>query len=350
MAETELKNIAAIPYQIVSPANNAPTVGIFQDSLLGSFRMTREGVQFMPKEAMNLLMAFPHVDLNRLNEDFYEKGSSPGPISCFQLLSQVLPPISMIQKNKQFGDQDIYSESNNVIEIRNGYMVRGRMDASIKSIIHRIYNDYGYKEASDFINNWQNIITEYMKTSAFSVGISDLLADVKTKEKIQESIKIVDNNFQKISITGFDGNKANSIQWKIGCIDKKLYERGLPHTRDDIIIISKKILNDYDTMRLAQTLAHEKVHIYQKIYKDDIQEYLNENNIKLIKKRTMNDLGRANPDLDDYIYKDDKIVYSANYNTEHPTSIEDITYNPKYGQSSEHPFEKMAIEIENKIF
>jgi hypothetical protein len=170
------------------------------------------------------------------------------------------------------------------------------------------------------------------------------------KEKIQQSIKIVHNNFQNIAITGFDGNKANSIPWKLGCIDKKLYESGLPHTRDDIIIISKKILNDYDTMRLAQTLAHEKVHIYQKIYKDDIQEYLNENNIKLIRKRTMNDLGRANPDLDDYIYKDDKIVYSANYNTEHPTSIEDITYNPKYGQSSEHPFEKMAIEIENKIF
>jgi hypothetical protein len=170
------------------------------------------------------------------------------------------------------------------------------------------------------------------------------------KKKIRESIEVVNTNFQNISITGFDGNKANSIPWKIGCIDKKLYERGLPHTRDDIIIVSKKILNDYDVNRLAQTLAHEKVHIYQKIYKDDIQEYLNENNIKSIRKRTMNDLGRANPDLDDYIYKDDKIVYSANYNTEHPLSIEDITYNPKYGQSSEHPFEKMAIEIENKIF
>jgi hypothetical protein len=170
------------------------------------------------------------------------------------------------------------------------------------------------------------------------------------KDKIRESIEIVHNNFKNISITGFDGNKANSIPWKIGCIDKKLYESGLPHTRDDIIIVSKKILNNYDVNRLAQTLAHEKVHIYQKIYKDDTQEYLNKNNIKLIRKRTMNDLARANPDLDDYIYKDDKIVYSANYNTEHPLSIEDISYNPEYGQSSEHPFEKMAIEIENKIF
>ena len=29
MAETELKHLAAIPYQIVSPASNAPIIGIF---------------------------------------------------------------------------------------------------------------------------------------------------------------------------------------------------------------------------------------------------------------------------------------------------------------------------------
>ena len=35
LAETELKHLAAIPYQIVSPASNAPIIGIFQDSMLG---------------------------------------------------------------------------------------------------------------------------------------------------------------------------------------------------------------------------------------------------------------------------------------------------------------------------
>jgi len=191
MAETELKNIAAIPYQIVSPANNAPIIGIFQDSLLGSFRFTRENVKFGAKQAMNLLMAYPHVNLDKLEKAMYglraEEGQKPGNVTNFQILSQILPPLSLIQKNKQYDDgKDVYCESNNVIEIRNGEMLRGRVDATIKNLIHRIYNDYGYMEASHFIDNWQNVITEYMKTSAFSVGIADLLADAKTKDKIQE--------------------------------------------------------------------------------------------------------------------------------------------------------------------
>ena len=33
-------------------------------------------------------------------------------------------------------------------------------------------------------DNLQNIVTEYMKTSAYSVGISDLIANKETNEKI----------------------------------------------------------------------------------------------------------------------------------------------------------------------
>ncbi len=35
-SEAELKNLAAVPYQIVSPANNSSIIGIYQDSMLGS--------------------------------------------------------------------------------------------------------------------------------------------------------------------------------------------------------------------------------------------------------------------------------------------------------------------------
>ena len=55
-AESELRNLAAVPYQIISPANNSPIIGIFQDSMLGCYRFTRENVNFTPREAMNLLM------------------------------------------------------------------------------------------------------------------------------------------------------------------------------------------------------------------------------------------------------------------------------------------------------
>jgi hypothetical protein len=80
-----------------------------------------------------------------------------------------------------------------------------------------------------------------------------------------------------------------------------------------------------------------------------VKNYLEKNNFKIIKQRTFFDNIRANPDLDNSIYSDDKNnIYKALYNSNKPTSIEDITYYPLKNQLYEHPFEKMAIEIENK--
>ena len=57
-SEAELINLAAVPWQIISPANNKTIIGIFQDSLLGSYRFTRENIKFTAREAMNLLMSY----------------------------------------------------------------------------------------------------------------------------------------------------------------------------------------------------------------------------------------------------------------------------------------------------
>lgn len=81
LAETELKQIAATPYQIVSPASNAPIIGIFQDSMLGSYRFTRPNITFTPKQAMNLLMMIKDVDAKSLFENKKE-------ITSFDILSQ----------------------------------------------------------------------------------------------------------------------------------------------------------------------------------------------------------------------------------------------------------------------
>ena len=183
-AEEELKALAAVPYQIVSPANNKPIVGIFQDSLLGSFRLTRPGISFTPREAMNLLMAFDRVNPEMLLSK---------EVSNFDLISQILPPLSIRHKTKLFGEDDDSKTSNHVIEIRDGIYMRGQMEkdtlgASGRGLIHRICNDFGNKQAAQFIDNLQDIVTEYMKTSAYSVGISDLIANEKTNQSIADVI------------------------------------------------------------------------------------------------------------------------------------------------------------------
>jgi len=185
-AECELRNLAAVPYQIISPANNKSIVGIFQDSLLGIYRLTRPDIKFDTKTAMNLLMHLKTVDLKTINFNDQE-------VSSFDLLSQIFPNITLKYKTKRFQDGEEYKTSNNVFELNNGKYVRGQIEKGVlgdgsKGLLQRIYNDYDQFRSSKFVDDLQNIVTEYMKQSGFSVGISDLIADDSTNNRINQTI------------------------------------------------------------------------------------------------------------------------------------------------------------------
>ena len=212
LAETELRHLAAIPYQMISPSGNAPIIGIYQDSLLGSYRLTRPNISFTPRDAMNLLMMFPKVNVTALRN-----ATSDGQISNFDIISQILPPLTMKYKTKLFDEDEDYATSNNVLEIRNGQYIRGQIEKSVlgsasKGIIHRAFNDFGNTQACDFIDDMQNIVTEYMKSSAFSVGISDLVANRQTQDSIIQEIakqkQEVQSLIERVHLGTFENNTS----------------------------------------------------------------------------------------------------------------------------------------------
>lgn len=173
-SSSELLNLAAVPWQMISPANNKTIVGIFQDSLLGAYRFSRQDIEFSARDAMNLLMSFKKINTALIPDK--QK------ISNFEVLSQIIPPLSLK-----------YKKGKNVVEIDNGTYISGQMDKGVlgdgsRGLLHRICNDFGNMESAAFVDNFQNIITEYMKSSAYSVGISDLIADQATNDKIAEVI------------------------------------------------------------------------------------------------------------------------------------------------------------------
>jgi DNA-directed RNA polymerase beta' subunit len=214
-SEAELKNLAAVPYQIISPGNNASIIGIYQDSMLGCYRFTREKIDFTQKDAMNLLMMFNRVDMTKLR-----KKKRNERVANFDILSQILPPMSLKVKNKQYNSETESQEtSNNIIEIKDGQYLRGQMDKGIlgsgtKGLIHRVCNDYGNMASAAFVDDLQNIITEYMRNSGFSVGISDLITDNKTNDKIvsiiTEKKKDVKNLIDQVQIGIFENNSGKS--------------------------------------------------------------------------------------------------------------------------------------------
>ena len=239
-SEAELKNLAAVPYQIISPANNTPIIGIYQDSMLGSYQFTRNNINFSPRDAMNLLMMFNGVNEHELLKNAeQEKG-----ISNFNILSQIMLPLSMKYKTKAYKEDKSEEENyNTILEIKNGKYIRGQMDkgvlgAGTKGLLHRTCNDFGNMGSSKFIDDLQNVVTEYMKSSAFSVGISDLISDEKTSKEIievitkkkndvknlidQTQIGIFENNTGKTNVEEFETqvnnilNQATAESGKIG--------------------------------------------------------------------------------------------------------------------------------------
>jgi hypothetical protein len=196
-------------------------------------------------------------------------------------------------------------------------------------------NDYKTRNINN-INEYINLIKE--STTDFTH---------LEKDKLIRCVEKVNIYFDNIKYEWFDGKKANAILWKIGCVKGKLYENGLPHTRIDTIILSKEHLKTYDDNKLIKLLIHEKIHVYQKMYPNYVQLYIKQNGFIPIRKREMNDNIRANPDLDNWIYKDkDSNIYKAQYKKD-PKTIRDVIYYPSDSQLYEHPYETMAITIEN---
>lgn len=210
-----------------------------------------------------------------------------------------------------------------------------RMLLSTKDMFFESFFDY------DYYARQIKTFEEYLPL--IQASVDDFTEDEKIK--LQKCTAICDHYLQYVTFPGFDGVKASNIVWNLGKVKGTLYEYGLPHTRlRNLIVLPDTNINE-DNNQLIRTLIHEKIHLYQQQYPEEVQIYLNKSNLVKYKKREYNDFIRVNPDLDDWIYKDRTTGFlydKAQYNSKYPRNILDVkTTNQLY----EHPFEKMAVEI-----
>ncbi len=183
----------------------------------------------------------------------------------------------------------------------------------------------------------RNVIDKYSYIDKIKKNKVCIDWDYKNKQRI---INII-NRINKIN----KNKNILSIPWKIGLTTGKIYEGGLPHTRNDVIIISTDIINNYSDNNLIKLLIHEKVHIFQKLYPNETKQYISK--FKILRERNENDMIRVNPDTNNYIYiNDDKEILQTKYNSSNPSSILDVN---TMNQNKEHPYEWMAIDISDKF-
>ena len=175
----ELRYLAAVPRMIISPSGNTPIIGPAQDNLLGLFKLTDDNVFFSQQEVMNIL-----VGIEKFSGEIPEPKFNDGKIIKWtgkQIYSIILPSISYYQTSKNALLKDIVIEE--------GILKQGQIEKTGSgAILHQIYNDYGYKEATRYLNDLQRIVTRYMIRSGFSVGISDLIIPTEIRMKYEDII------------------------------------------------------------------------------------------------------------------------------------------------------------------
>lgn len=176
---SELKDLAAVPYMVLAPRNGKPIIEVVQDSMVGSFRLTQDWVRIHDKTMANLQMVNSYFK-GKLPESKEDNHSFTGR----EAFTQILPPGLFIETKNNGGKKVI---------IRNSEHVAGAIDKSVyhsisRGIIPVVYHDYGPFEVRRFLDNMQRLICRWLMSSGFSVGISDLVVDGKTSDRLKEII------------------------------------------------------------------------------------------------------------------------------------------------------------------
>lgn len=197
-AATELREIAAVPKQLISPRLSKPLVSIVQDTLVGVNRLTRPTEFFNLREYMNLLVHSKRWD----GKIPPPAKTDPVPLwSGQQVVSALLPAVHLAMGNKVW-DEAKGKEDPNYVIIKNGTIQQGVLDGDIfdRALIHILYNDFSPEMTVDFIDSLQSVVAVYLQNSGFSVGMSDLIADEGTLGTIAENMNTLKKQIESLHL------------------------------------------------------------------------------------------------------------------------------------------------------
>jgi hypothetical protein len=277
--------------------------------------------------------------------------------------ASLIPPISPINTTEKYENKDrehikfmTFKETADFLRNDSDAYVR---NMSALDLHARHANTY-----MDYINNIEDTAI------TFTADEKELLG--KCADKADNYFKM--GQFKELEYANhINGNDIASIKWVFANTYAnhfndtiKEYEEGLPHTRENIIFVSKNVLK-YDELNLTNTLIHEKIHIYQRYNSNIFDKIIKEMGLLEIDKKAYKSAKyiRSNPDTNNKIYYapanaanaanaairgamvSDANVMVCLYRNDNPNSINDVIHK---NYSMEHPYEKIAYEIAENYY
>lgn len=202
LTKAELIEMMMVPKNFVSPNKSAPCMGIVQDSLLGSYRLTDKDT-FVDKYFIQSVALW--LDLWELPIPAILKPRSLW--TGKQIFSLILPEVNHPASPY---DKPPFPHNDKKIMIQRGQLLvgaitKGVVGAAPGSLIHVIFNERGSDEVAKFINGVQRITTYFNYCFAFSVGVQDTVADASTLKEMNNVLHKTRQSVEKIGAAANNG-------------------------------------------------------------------------------------------------------------------------------------------------
>ncbi|KAH0626104.1 hypothetical protein JD844_000864 [Phrynosoma platyrhinos] len=227
----EIQELAMVPRMIVTPQSNRPVMGIVQDTLTAVRKFTKRDVFLERGEVMNLLMFLSTWD-GKVPQPAILKPRPlwtgkqifsliiPGHINCIRthsthpddedsdvFLNQIIGHSALFfcswrqeVSTHSYIAPDVlpnrtsYLEDTGGVIVENGELIMGilckkSLGTSAGSLVHISYLEMGHDVTRLFYSNIQTVINNWLLIEGHTIGIGDSIADAKTYQDIQNTIK-----------------------------------------------------------------------------------------------------------------------------------------------------------------
>lgn len=201
----ELRKLALVSTQYVSPQAGFPILGLVQDSLTGAYRLSAESTRGIKE--VKYLDVKRFMRLKSWVNTFDGKHSRPLKINTTatatttitdgpslgwtsrQLLSSLLPNIS-----KKDGDLQIKNGQISEPKTVNGQLKFTPITKKLigkgaeSGLVHIAWSDLGHNSAQELLDNFSRVISQWILIDGFSAGLSDIEISSEVNQGIQTSL------------------------------------------------------------------------------------------------------------------------------------------------------------------
>ncbi len=209
---------------------------------------------------------------------------------------------------------------------------------------------YFMEDKDGYVKDLSDLDIIALKSTSKQDYITKIVSDARDftpeeKRRLIKSCADADEYLYKYkNIPQINAKKIANMEWVLSKTNGKWYEAGYPHTRENIIFITDEVIRHPDLTRI---MIHEKIHVFERLYPEEIEEWMKVNGYSVHSHLKDYPLARSNPDVNGIVYKSrEGCLTLAQFKNKHPSGIDDATYPCGRDWKYEHPYETLAYTID----